>query len=159
MEIFIVSVEKGEENVILGQTHFIKTVEDLYEGIKNSSPSAKFGIAFCEASGKRLIRFDGNDDELVAKAIKNAESIGAGHAFIIHLKDAFPINLMPHLKNIPEILTIFAATSNDLSVIIGEEGTKRGILGVMDGDKPLGFEKEQDIAERKEFLRKIGYKR
>lgn len=159
MEIFTVSVEKGEENVILGQSHFIKTVEDIYEGIKNASPSAKFGIAFCEASGKRLIRFDGNDKELTDRAVKNAEKIGVGHSFIIHLSEGFPINLIPHLRNIPEIVTLFAATSNDLTVVIGDEGEKRGILGVLDGDKPLGIEKEEDKIERKEFLREIGYKR
>lgn len=159
MEFFSVKIEKGDENVILGQTHFIKTVEDIYEALKNSSASSRFGIAFCEASGKRLIRKDGNDDELMSRATKNAQSIGAGHTFIIHLRNAFPINVIPHLKYVPEIVTIYAATSNDLTVLVAQEDGKRGVIGVLDGDGPLGVEGEEDMKERKEFLRKIGYKR
>jgi adenosine/AMP kinase len=155
----VVHIEKDDENVVLGQSHFIKTVEDLYEAIKNSSPSAKFGIAFCEASGKRLIRFDGNDDALTKRAVRNAEKLGAGHVFIIHLRDSFPINIIPHLRGVPEVLSLFAATSNSLSVIIGEDGDSRGVIGVLDGDRPLGVEKDEDIKERQEFLRNIGYKK
>lgn len=159
MDFSVITIEKGEENVILGQSHFIKTVEDLYEAIKNSSPSARFGIAFCEASGKRLIRYDGNDDELIERAAKNAAKVASGHFFIIHLVDSFPINVIPHIKNVPEVLNLFAATSNEVSVIVAEDGERRGVAGVMDGEKPLGIENEEDIRERGEFLRKIGYKR
>lgn len=159
MDFSVVNIEKDEENVILGQSHFIKSVEDIYEAIVNASPNAKFGVAFCEASGKRLIRFDGNDDALVKRAVKNAERIASGHTFIIHLKDSFPINIMPHIKSVPEVVTIFAATSNPLYVIVATDGERRGVMGVMDGEKPLGIEKGEDLRERKEFLRKIGYKR
>jgi adenosine/AMP kinase len=155
----VVKIEKEDENVVLGQSHFIKTVEDLYEAVKNSSPTAKFGIAFCEASGKRLIRRDGNDDELIGRAVRNAERLGAGHVFIIHLRDSFPINLTPHLRNVPEILSLYAATSNPLSVIVAEEGESRGVMGVLDGEKPVGTETEDDVRERKDFLRNIGYKK
>ena len=159
MNFSVVHIEKDEENVIIGQSHFIKTVEDLYEAIKNSSPSAKFGIAFCEASGKRLIRFDGNDDTLIKRAVSNAERIGAGHSFIVHLADAFPINVIPHIRSVPEVLGLYAATSNPLSVVVADEGEGRGIIGVIDGQKPLGTETEEDALERKNFLRDIGYKR
>lgn len=159
MDFSVVDIEKKDENVVLGQSHFIKTVEDLYEAIKNSSPTAKFGIAFCEASGKRLVRFDGNDEELVKRAVKNAERIGAGHVFIIHLRDSFPINVIPHIRTIPELVGLYAATSNPLSVVIAEEGEKRGVVGVMDGDRPLGVEGEEDARERRKFLRDIGYKK
>ncbi|MGC8561761.1 MAG: adenosine-specific kinase [Thermoplasmata archaeon] len=159
MNFSVVDIEKDEENVIIGQSHFIKTIEDLYEAVKNSSPSAKFGIAFCEASGKRLIRFDGNDDTLIKRAVRNADKIGAGHAFIIHLADAFPINVIPHIRNVSEVVNLYAATSNPISVIIAENGESRGIVGVMDGQKPLGIESEEDALERSKFLRDIGYKR
>ncbi|MEM0135252.1 MAG: adenosine-specific kinase [Thermoplasmatales archaeon] len=159
MNFSVVKIEKNDENVIIGQSHFIKTIEDLYEAIKNSSPSAKFGIAFCEASGKRLIRFEGNDDDLVKRAIDNAKKLGAGHIFVIHLSDSFPINVIPHIRSIPEVLNLFVATSNAISVIIAEEGESRGIMGVLDGEKPLDVEKERDIEERKKFLRDVGYKR
>ncbi len=159
MNFSVVSLEKDDENVIIGQAHFIKTVEDLFEAVKNSSPSAKFGIAFCEASGKRLIRFDGNDELLIKRAIDNARRIGAGHVFIIHLADSFPINLIPHIRNVPEVVGLYAATSNPVSVVIGEEGDKRGVMGILDGETPLGVEGKGDIEERKKFLRDIGYKR
>jgi adenosine/AMP kinase len=155
----VVDIEKEDENVILGQSHFIKSVEDLYEAIKNSSPTATFGIAFCEASGRRLIRFDGNDEVLIKRAVKNAEKLGSGHVFIVHLKDSFPINAIPHIRNIPEVLNLYAATSNPLSVVVAEEGDRRGVMGVLDGERPLGVEKIGDIEERKKFLRDIGYKR
>ncbi|MCI4434088.1 MAG: adenosine-specific kinase [Thermoplasmata archaeon] len=160
MGIFTVDIEKPDEeiNVIIGQTHFIKSAEDLYETLVTSVPGAKFGLAFCEASGKRLIRYEGNDDILIKYAIKNAEKVGAGHFFIILLKNLFPINVLNAIKNVQEVLTIYAATANPLKVIIYEEGDMRGVLGVIDGYKPLGVESDQDKKERKEFLRRIGYK-
>ncbi|MVT13318.1 MAG: adenosine monophosphate-protein transferase [Euryarchaeota archaeon] len=160
MGIFTVDIEKPDEeiNVIIGQTHFIKSAEDLYETLVTSVPGAKFGLAFCEASGKRLIRYEGNDDILIKYAIKNAEKVGAGHFFIILLKNLFPINVLNAIKNVQEVLTIYAATANPLKVIIYEEGDMRGVLGVIDGYKPLGVENDQDKKERKEFLRRIGYK-
>ncbi len=159
MDIISIRINKGEEeNVILGQTHFIKSIEDIYESLKNSTPEGKFGIAFCEASGKRLVRVEGNDEELMKEASENAMRVGAGHFFIIHLKETFPINTLPHLRSVPEILNIYAATSNPLSVVVAQEGEQRGVLGVLDGEVPLGIEGEEDRKERKEFLRKIGYK-
>ena len=159
MNLIVVNIEKEEENVIVGQAHFIKTIEDLYESIKNSSPTAKFGIAFCEASGKRLIRFDGNDETLTQRAVRNAERLAAGHVFVIHLESSFPINVIPHIRNVPEVLNIFAATSNPISVVVAEDGDRRGVMGVLDGERPLGVEKDEDVKERRELLRKIGYKR
>lgn len=160
MEIKIVELKRPDDdtNVIVGQTHFIKSAEDIYEAIVTSVPGAKFGIAFNEASGKRLIRFEGNDDELVKYAIENARNVGAGHLFIIMLKNAYPINILNRLKETQEILTVFAATANPLKVIIAIENDSRGVLGVMDGKEPLGIENEDDKRERKEFLRRIGYK-
>jgi hypothetical protein len=160
MGIFTVDIEKPDEeiNVIIGQTHFIKSAEDLYETLVTSVPGAKFGLAFCEASGKRLIRYEGNDDILIKYAIKNAEKVGAGHFFIILLKNLFPINVLNAIKNVQEVLTIYAATANPLKVIIYEEGDMRGVLGVIDGYKPLGVESDQDKKERNLFLRRIGYK-
>ncbi|RLA86126.1 MAG: hypothetical protein DRG31_01100 [Deltaproteobacteria bacterium] len=145
-------------NVILGQSHFIKTVEDLYEVMVSNVPGVKFGLAFCEASGKRLIRFEGNDPELIEVACKNAERIAAGHTFIIVLKEAFPINLLNAVKDCPEVCRIFCATANPVEVLIAETEQGRGIIGVIDGYPPLGREKEEDKGERKELLRKLGYK-
>ncbi len=160
VKIEAVKVVKPEENIniILGRSHFIKTVEDIYEALAESVPGIKFGIAFCEASGKRLIRFAGNDDELVKYAVENAKKIAAGHTFIILLKNAYPINVMHRLKAVSEITEIIAATANPLEVLIAETEQGRGIIGVVDGFTPLGVEEEGDIRERKEFLRKIGYK-
>ncbi|MGC8672050.1 MAG: adenosine-specific kinase [Thermoplasmata archaeon] len=160
MEIKIINLKKPDEdvNIIVGQTHFIKSAEDIYEAIVTSVPGAKFGIAFNEASGKRLIRFEGNDDELIRYAIENAKNVGAGHFFIIMLKNAYPINILNRLKETQEILNIFAATSNPLKVIIAIENDSIGVLGVMDGQVPIGVEKDEDKKDRKEFLRKIGYK-
>ncbi|WP_338600410.1 adenosine-specific kinase [Sulfolobus tengchongensis] len=146
-------------NVIIGQSHFIKTVEDLYETLSSSSPHLKFGIAFNEASGKRLVRYDGNDQELIKIAIENAKKIGAGHIFVIYLKNGYPINVLNRIKNVEEVVRIFAATANPLQVLVAETDQGRGIIGVVDGYTPLGVESESDIKERKEFLRKIGYKR
>ena len=160
MGITIVEIEKPdpEINVIVGQTHFIKTAEDLYEALITSSPNAKFGLAFCEASGKRLVRYEGNDEILVKYAIKNALNVGAGHFFIIMLKNVYPINVLNNIKNVQEILTLYAATSNPLKIVLFEDNEMRAILGIMDGFKPLGVEGEEEKKERKEFLRKIGYK-
>ena len=160
MDIKIVDIEKPSElNVIIGQTHFIKTVEDLYEILVTSIPGIKFGLAFCEASGDRLIRTDGTDEELIKLAAKNAEKIGAGHSFIILLKDCFPINVLNQIKGCPEVCNIFCATANPLQIVIAETEKGRGILGVIDGETPVGIEKMNDVQRRKEFLRKIGYKR
>lgn len=160
MELKIVEIKKPDDdtNIIIGQTHFIKSVEDIYEAIVTTVPSAKFGIAFNEASGKRLIRFEGNDEQLVKFSIENARNVGAGHFFIILIKNAYPINIVNRLKMVPEILTLYAATANPLKIIIAVENDSKGIVGVMDGLEPLGVETEMDKKERKEFLRKIGYK-
>ncbi len=160
MKTEIVEIEKPAElNLILGQSHFIKTVEDLYEALVTAIPGIKFGLAFCEASGDKLIRSDGTDDELIKLAEKNALAIGAGHSFIIFLKDSYPINILNKIKNCQEVCKIFAATSNPLQVVIAETEQGRGILGVIDGEKPAGVEGEDKKTERKDFLRKIGYKK
>jgi len=159
MEIKLVDIKKNEEqNIIIGHTHFIKTVEDVYEALVTSVPGIKFGVAFCEASQKRLIRHSGTDEELENLAIENAERIGAGHTFVIILENAYPINVMKDLKSVDEIVGIYCATANPVKVVVAEEGEQRAVIGVMDGLTPLGVEGEEDIKERKEFLRKIGYK-
>lgn len=160
MELQIVKVEKPENlNVILGLSHFIKTVEDLHEALVTAVPGIKFGLAFCEASGKRLIRKSGTSDELIDLAVRNAQAIGAGHSFFIVLGEGiFPINVLHAVKATPEVVRIFAATANPLSVIVVEQDDQRGILGVLDGHKPLGVEGDEDIQWRKEILRKFGYK-
>ena len=146
-------------NVIFGHSHFIKTVEDLYEALVSASPTLKFGVAFCEASQKRLIRTDGNDEELVKMAAAAAFDVACGHSFFIFLRDGFPINVLGRIKNVDEVCRIFCATANPLEVIIAETHLGRGVLAVVDGEAPLGIETEEDAAERNEFLRKIGYKR
>lgn len=159
MELKTIKMEFPEDaNIIIGQTHFIKTTEDLYEVMVNAVPGIKFGLAFNEASGPCLIRAEGNDQELKSLAIKNVKVIGAGHIFVIILKDAFPINILNSIKNCPEICTIFCATANQVEVIIAQTDLGRGVLGVIDGYPPKGVETNKDIQERKEFLRKIGYK-
>ncbi len=159
MELKTIPLTKPDDvNVILGQTHFIKTVEDIHELLVTSVPGIKFGLAFCEASGPRLVRHSGTDPELETLAIENALQIGAGHSFIILLRNAYPINILNGLKQIPEVCSIYCATANPLRVVIAEEENGRGILGVIDGEKPKGVEGEKEIAERKAFLRKIGYK-
>jgi len=160
VEMHVIQVEKpsSEINVIIGYTHFIKSAEDIYEALVTSMPGIKFGFAFCEASGDRLIRYEGTDDELVEYAIKNCQNIGAGHAFIILLRNAYPINVLNSLKNVQEITRILVASANPLEVIVAETGQGRAILGVVDGLTPLGVEDEEKREERKEFLRKIGYK-
>ncbi len=159
MELKTVKVDKPEDvNIIIGQTHFIKTVEDLYEALVNSVPNIKFGIGFCESSGACLVRTEGNDDELKNLAAQNAYNIGAGHSFIVFLRNAYPINVLGAIKAVPEVCSIFCATANPIEVIIAESEQGRGILGVVDGSKPKGIEAEPDIKWRKELLRKIGYK-
>ena len=147
-----------ETNLILGQTHFIKTVEDLYEVLINSVPQIKFGLAFCEASGPCLVRYEGNDQDLIELAKKTAFEIGAGHSFVIFIKNAYPINVLRGIKECVEVCSIFCATANPIEVLIAQIEQGRGIIGVIDGFSPKGIEKEEDIKERKEFLRKIGYK-
>jgi len=159
MELILVKIENPDHlNLILGHSHFIKTVEDIHEALVNSVPQIKFGLAFCEASEKRLVRWSGNDDELIKLAQKNALNLGAGHTFILFMKNAFPINLLKEVKNVPEVCRIFCATANPLEVIIAESDQGRGILGVIDGLETVGIEQEEDIAERKTLLRKFGYK-
>lgn len=159
MELKTVKITKPDDvNVIIGQSHFIKTVEDLYETLTGSVPDIKFGLAFCESSGAGLVRSEGNDPLLKKMAEENALNIGAGHTFIIFIKNAFPINCLNAIKQIPEICTIYCATANSVELIIAETDAGRGFLGVIDGSKPKGLEKETDIQWRKEFLRKIGYK-
>jgi len=145
-------------NVIFGQSHFIKTVEDLHEAMVNSVPNAKFGIAFCESSGPCLIRVEGNDEELRQLAAKTALEISAGHSFIIFMKSAYPINVLDKVKSVPEVCGVYLATANPFQVILAETDQGRGVLGVVDGFASKGVETEKDVRERKEFLRKIGYK-
>lgn len=145
-------------NVILGQTHFIKTAEDVYEALVGSVPGIKFGVAFCEASGPCLVRVEGNDDGLKSLAAKNALAVGAGHFFIVFLRDAYPINVLRALRDVPEIVTIFAATANPVEVVVAATARGRGVLGVVDGERTKGVEGPKDRAERIAFLRKIGYK-
>ena len=159
LELNVVKVDVPEDvNVILGTAHFIKTVEDLYEALKNSVPDIKFGIGFCESSGPCLVRREGNDEELQNLATRSALELGCGHSFIIFMKNAFPINVLEKIKQVPEVCTVHAATANPLQVIVAETEQGRGILGVVDGMKSKGVETEADIKIRKEFLRKIGYK-
>lgn len=160
MELKVVRLEIPEGgNIIVGHTHFIKTVEDVYEAIVNTVPQMKFGIAFNEASGPCLVRADGNDEALKALAIRNAQAIGAGHTFVIALREGYPINILGRLKEVPEVCTIHCATANPVEVVVAETEQGRGVLGVIDGSSPKGVETEQDVAHRKEFLRRIGYKR
>ncbi len=160
MELKLVPIEKPEAvNVILGQAHFIKTVEDLHEAMVNAVPGIRFGLAFCEASQERLVRRSGTDPELVELAVKNALAVGAGHFFIIVLGEGvFPINVLHAVKACPEVVRIFAATANPVQVVVLEEGEQRGVLGVLDGFKPLGVEDEAHVEARKALLRRFGYK-
>ena len=159
MDISTVAFDKPEDlNVILGQSHFIKTVEDLHEALVGSAPGLRFGLAFCEASGPCLIRWSGNDQELIDVAVRNAQAIGAGHSFVIALRDGFPINVLNAVKAVPEVCHIFAATANPLEVVVGQSELGRAILGVVDGSSPLGVETEEDVTERTATLRRVGYK-
>jgi adenosine/AMP kinase len=155
-----VKIEKPDEiNFILGQSHFIKTVEDIHEALVNSVPGIRFGVAFCEASTLCLVRSSGTDDAMLELARKNAMKIGAGHSFILFLGEGFfPLNVLNALKAVPEVVTLFCATANPVEVIVADNGSGRGILGVIDGEKPKGFETAADVEWRKGFLRRIGYK-
>ena len=160
MELKAIRLEvPGDGNLILGQTHFIKSVEDLYEAIVSTVPQMKFGLAFNEASGPCLVRADGNDEDLKAMAIRNAQALGAGHAFVVVLREGYPINILDRIKQVPEVCGIFCATANPVEVIVAETGQGRGILGVVDGSSPLRVETAEDVEVRKQFLIKIGYKR
>ncbi|MBN2789290.1 MAG: adenosine-specific kinase [Candidatus Delongbacteria bacterium] len=155
----IVKLDFPEDaNIILGQSHFIKTVEDIYEAMVNTVPNIKFGVAFCEASGECLVRYHGNDEELTKIATDNAYKISAGHSFIIVMRDGFPINVLGRIKDVPEVCRIFCATANPTEVIIASTHQGRGIMGVIDGFAPKGIEKEDGKKWRKDFLRTIGYK-
>ena len=160
MELQVVKIEKPEDvNFVLGQSHFIKTVEDVHEALVNSIPGIKFGLAFCEASGKCLVRWSGTDESMIALARENAMRLGAGHSFIVFLAQGFfPVNVLNALKAVPEVARIFCATANPAEVIIAETAQGRGILGVVDGASPKGVESSADIQWRKELLRTIGYK-
>ena len=146
-------------NVVIGQSHFIKTVEDLYEAIVTSVPQAAFGLAFCEASGPSLVRGDGNDEGLEAQAIETARAIGAGHVFVLYLRNAYPVNVLNRIKDCPEVCRVFCATANPLEVLVAESDQGRGVVGVIDGSSPKGVEQPADREARKGFLRAIGYKR
>jgi adenosine/AMP kinase len=159
VELSAVRIERPDElNLILGQSHFIKTVEDVYEALVGVSPALRFGLAFCESSGPCLVRRAGNDEELVDLAVRNALALGAGHSFIVFLREGFPVNVLNALKLVPEVCRIFCATANPVEVVVAETEQGRAILGVVDGSAPKGVENEADVAERKALLRELGYK-
>ncbi|MFI5251452.1 MAG: adenosine-specific kinase [Bacteroidota bacterium] len=159
MELKLVPIQKPENlNFILGQSHFIKTVEDIHEAVASTAPSMKFGLAFCESSGPALVRYSGNDGALIELAKKNAYALSCGHTFILFLDNGFPVNILNTIKNVPEVCNIYCATANPVEVIVAETAQGYGILGVIDGMKPKGIESEADIDTRKKFLRTIGYK-
>lgn len=159
MELKVIKIDKPEDmNFILGHSHFIKTVEDIHEAIVNINPGIRFGLAFCEASQEALVRFSGNDDDLMELARNNALNLGAGHSFIIFLGNAFPLNILNAIKAVPEVTRVFCATANPTEVIVAETDMGRAILGVVDGVRTKGIETEEQIRKRKEFLRMIGYK-
>jgi uncharacterized protein len=159
MQVFTVAIEKPEStNLILGQSHFIKTVEDLHEALVTTAPQLRFGVAFCESSGPALVRRSGNDPALVELASTNAVAIGAGHSFLILMENGFPISVLNTVKAVPEVCRIFCATANPVEVVLAESGGGRAILGVVDGVSPRGVETEEDVRARVGFLRKIGYK-
>jgi len=160
MELITVSVQVPEStNVIIGQSHFIKTVEDLYEAVVNTSPAIRFGLAFNEASGPCLVRKDGNDRQLIDLAVETARSVGAGHLFVIYLKEGFPIQVLPAVREVREVVRIFCATANPLQVVVCETEQGRGVLGVVDGASPRGVEEAEETEARIELLKKFGYKR
>ena len=159
MELLTIPIDKPDElNVIIGQAHFIKAVDDIHEALVGTSAHLHFGIAFCEASGPCLVRRSGNDAELIELAIRNAQAIGAGHSFVIFLRDGYPVNVLNQLKQVPEVCTIFCATANPVEVVVAEGRLGRGVLGVIDGSGPAGVESDDDVAERRQLLRAIGYK-
>jgi len=160
VELEVVRMEvPADANIIVGQTHFIKTAEDMYEAVVNTVPQAKFGLAFNEASGPCLTRAEGNDDELRSAAIRNAQALGAGHVFVLIVRNAYPINLLNVVQSIPEVCSIFCATANPLEVVVARSAQGRGVLGVIDGSSPKGVEGPAEVSARQDFLRKIGYKR
>ncbi len=160
MELITVKIDApADTNLVLGQTHFIKSAEDLYEALISSAPGIKFGLAFCEASGKCLVRSEGNDEELKKAAQDNALALGCGHSFLVFMRNAYPINVLNAIKNLQEVCSIYCATANPVEVIIAQTGQGRGILGVVDGEIPKGIEGAKDVQDRKTFLRTIGYKR
>ncbi len=159
MNLSIVKIDKPEPtNVIIGQSHFIKTVEDIYEAIVQANPQMQFGLGFCEASGPSLVRWVGNNPELIELATSNALKLSCGHSFILFMENGFPVNVLNAIKNVPEVCHIYCATANSVEVIVAETDQGRGVMGVVDGMKTKGIENEKDIRERKELLRKIGYK-
>ncbi len=159
VEVKTVKIDPPKDcNVILGMAHFIKTVEDLYEALVNAVPTIKFGIGFCESSGPCLVRSEGNDDELKRLATEKAFEIACGHSFLIYIKNAYPLNVLDKVKKVPEVCTVFAATANPLEIIIAETAQGRGIIGIVDGLKSKGIETDANVKERRDFLRKIGYK-
>jgi adenosine/AMP kinase len=159
MELHAVPVALPDDsNVIVGQAHFIKTIVDLHEALASSSPTLRFGIAFCEASGPRLVRRSGNDDELTAAAVEAALAIGAGHSFVVFLRDGFPLNVLDRVSAVPEVVGLFCATANPLEVLVAETPSGRGIVGVVDGGAPLGVESDDDVTARLRLLRDIGYR-
>lgn len=159
MKLLTVPIEKPDDvNLILGQSHFIKTVDDVYEALAGSSPTLRFGLAFCESSGPCLVRRAGNDDELMGLAVKNALAVGAGHSFVVFLREGYPVNVLNALKQVPEVCRIYCATANPVEVVLAEGGQGRAILGVIDGSSPKGVESEDDVAARKALLRQLGYK-
>ncbi|HEU5333359.1 MAG TPA: adenosine-specific kinase [Actinocrinis sp.] len=159
MELEAVRIDKPDElNVIIGQSHFVKTVEDLHEALAGTSPHLRFGLAFCEASGLRLVRRSGNDADLTDLAVRNALAIGAGHVFVVFLREGFPVNVLGAVKVVPEVCTVFCATANRVEVLVARTDLGRGVVGVVDGMPPLGVESTADEADRKALLRTIGYK-
>jgi adenosine/AMP kinase len=159
LELKIVKIDPPKDcNIIVGMAHFIKTAEDLYEALVNSVPNIRFGLGFCESSGPCLVRHEGNDEELRRLASEKAFEIGCGHSFLVYIKNAYPLNVLDKIKKVPEVCTIYAATANPIEVLIAETSQGRGIIGVVDGFASKGIETEADIRERREFLRKIGYK-
>ncbi|MCS7007128.1 MAG: adenosine-specific kinase [Thermoleophilia bacterium] len=158
MELRVTPIEKPDDvNVILGQSHFIKTVHDVYEALAGSAPGLRFGLAFCEASGPCLVRRAGNDEELVELAVRNALALGAGHALLVFLREGYPINVLNALKLVPEVCRVYCATANPVEVVLAETAQGRAILGVVDGSSPKGVETEEDVAARTELLRRLGY--
>lgn len=159
MELHAVPIDNPDGlNLVLGQAHFIKAVDDLHEALVGSSPGLRFGVAFAEASGPRLVRRSGNEADLVALAVRNLTAIGAGHSFLVFLREGYPVNVLNQIKLVPEVCRVFCATANPVQVIVAETDNGRGILGVVDGGSPLGEESDQDVAERRALLRTIGYK-
>jgi adenosine/AMP kinase len=159
LELNLVAIDKPADlNVIVGQAHFIKTVEDLHEAFVGTAPALRFGIAFCESSGPRLVRRTGNDAELTDLAVRNALAIGAGHSFIAFVREGFPVNVLNQIKQVPEVCSIYCATANPVQIVVAASPAGRGILGVIDGASPAGVETDADVAERKRLLREIGYK-